>query len=144
MCCPFILISKCKCGPVEFPVLPTAAIMSPAWIFCPTFTYILLVCPYHVSTPLPCEIIILSFVYLVNRFFNIQILLYIFAVFVVLFLDILNSHAIIFSNDNVVVPFILSFFIIEKYLYYFSSALFLLNNLILYSMSIKNINLYER
>lgn len=93
---------------------------------------------------LPCEIIILSFVYLVNRFFNIQILLYIFAVFVVLFLDILNSHAIIFSNDNVVVPFILSFFIIEKYLYYFSSALFLLNNLILYSMSIKNINLYER
>ena len=50
---PSILISKCKCGPVEFPVLPTLAITSPGFIFAPTFVKILEQCAYQVSTPFP-------------------------------------------------------------------------------------------
>ena len=56
MCSPLTLISKCKCGPVEFPVEPTVAIISPASTFCPAVTYILLVWAYQVSTPLPWSI----------------------------------------------------------------------------------------
>ena len=39
-----ILISKCKCGPVEFPVLPTSAISCPCVTLSPCFTYKLLQC----------------------------------------------------------------------------------------------------
>ena len=55
---PFTLISKCKCGPVEFPVEPTAAIISPASTCWPSVAYNSLQCPYQVSTPFSCEIFI--------------------------------------------------------------------------------------
>lgn len=38
VCLPFILTSKCKCGPVEFPVLPTYPITCPAFTSSPTDT----------------------------------------------------------------------------------------------------------
>ena len=33
---PFILTSKCACGPVEYPVEPTFNIASPLFTVCPT------------------------------------------------------------------------------------------------------------
>ena len=39
-----ILISKCKCGPVELPVVPTSAISCPWLIWSPCLTYKLLQC----------------------------------------------------------------------------------------------------
>jgi hypothetical protein len=43
-----ILISKCKCGPVEFPVLPEYAIIAPCSTISPSFTSIVEQCAYVV------------------------------------------------------------------------------------------------
>ena len=36
-------MSRCRCAPVEGPELPTRAIFSPAFTFCPTLTYLVAV-----------------------------------------------------------------------------------------------------
>ena len=53
---PFTLISKCKCGPVEFPVEPTVAIACPCATVWPCVTPIVLQWAYKVSMPFPWEI----------------------------------------------------------------------------------------
>ena len=45
------LTSKCKCGPVDLPVFPTKAIISPCFTCCPFFTNIFSMCIYKVDTP---------------------------------------------------------------------------------------------
>lgn len=45
--------SKCKCGPVEFPVLPTRPTCSPGWICSPTTTEIDDMCAYPVTMSRP-------------------------------------------------------------------------------------------
>ena len=54
---PFILTSKCACGPVEYPVEPTFNIASPLFTVCPTSTNISEPCAYNVEIPPPWSII---------------------------------------------------------------------------------------
>ena len=54
---PNFLTSKCKCGPVEFPVEPTAIITSPCFTVAPSSVYISCPCPYKVTIPSPWFII---------------------------------------------------------------------------------------
>ena len=54
---PFRRTSKCKCGPVLLPVLPTSAICCPATTLCPRLHLLRELCAYSDTKPPPWSII---------------------------------------------------------------------------------------
>src|SRR4030081_2546356 len=54
---PLMRTSKCRCGPVEYPVQPTNPIPSPALTW-PPVTSLRLMCAYSVVTPPPWSTIV--------------------------------------------------------------------------------------
>src|SRR5699024_8325858 len=55
-CPPFCQISKCRCGPVDWPRLPIVAICCPAFTCCPELTSASLMWPYTETLPSSCWI----------------------------------------------------------------------------------------